>query len=183
VPRFVRRNNNPPLYLDPTRRQEWLRCFLLLCARGNLRIQAALAAFACERKDFLPPIHITSSLFICLRSKNYKMNSSAPLQLCGCDKRRFLFTMAFFCALRARTLFPFPSPNLSCKRFWCALLSAGDASSGCGVHQMTAAVAAPANQYFTQQPGRKTNFTAIQTGISSRFDCLLNCRSCYGAQS
>lgn len=47
---------------------------------------------------------------------------------------------------------------------------------------MTAAVAAPANQYFTQQPGRKTNFTAIQTGISNRFDCLLNCQTCCGAE-
>jgi hypothetical protein len=69
-----------------------------------------LAAFACERKDFLPLIHITSSLFICLRSKNYKMNSSAPLQLCGCDKRRFLFTIAFFLCFACAHSFSFSLP-------------------------------------------------------------------------
>lgn len=127
----VRRNNNPPLYLDPARHQEWLRCFWLrLCAEEICEFKPRSQLLPASEKISSPCV--TSSLFNCLRSKKFQ---DAPLQLCDCDERKFL-AKAFF-VLCVRTFFP--SPNLSCKHFRCAHLSAGDAGSGCGVHQMTAA--------------------------------------------
>jgi hypothetical protein len=175
----VRRNNNPPLYLDPARHQQWLRCFLTATCAEEICEFKPRSQHLPEREKISSPRR-TSSLFNCLRYKNYKMRlcSSEAAMKEDCSLWHFL---CFACALNSF----FPPLTSVASIFGVHIFLCG----GCRQRVWSASddccrCCASESILHTQQPGRKTNFTSHpDRNIEPFWLCLLNCRSCYGAQS